>query len=127
MLDVDNVCVLVVDDHPAFLRTVEFVIGATPGFMVCATATTGDEALALMFRERSIDLVLLDVNLPDRSGIDVARAYADSGGAAMVVLMSTAELGDLPSDALSVGVAGFLPKEQLTTASLRAVWDADAR
>jgi hypothetical protein len=39
--------------------------------------------------------------------------------------MSTDELGDLPADALRVGVAGFLPKERLTTSSLRAAW-ADA-
>ena len=121
-----EVRVLVVDDHPAFLRTVECLIAATEGFVVAATATTGDDALAVLRCHHDIDLVLLDVNLPDRSGVDVARSYAAAGGTAVVALMSTAELVDLPDDALGVGVGGFLPKEQLTMAALRAVWDAAA-
>lgn len=120
-----TVRVLAVDDHPAFLRTVEFVVTAAPGFELVGTSTTGSHALEAMVGSHAIDLVLLDVNLPDVSGIDVARRYAAAGGTARVVLMSTDELGDLPEDALDIGVAGFLPKERLTTASLRAAW-ADA-
>lgn len=118
-----DVRVLVVDDHPAFLRTVERLVAATSGFVVSATASSGDEALSTLAQDHDIDLVLLDVNLPDCSGIDVARSYATTAGTAVVALMSTAELDDLAGDALTTGVAGFLPKEQLTTALLRDIWD----
>jgi DNA-binding NarL/FixJ family response regulator len=122
-----DVRVLVVDDHPSFLRSVARLISATDGFVVAHTAATGDGALAVLGRDHDIDLVLLDVHLPDRSGIEVARSYSLAGGTAVVALMSTCQLGDLPDDALSGGVAGFVPKEQLTMATLRAVWGAAAR
>lgn len=119
-----DVRMLVVDDHPAFLRTVERLVAATPGFVVSATASSGDEALSKLANDHRIDLVLLDVNLPDRSGVDVARSYSKTGGTAVVALMSTNELADLAGDALTTGVAGFVIKEQLTTALLRDIWFA---
>lgn len=115
--------VFVVDDHPAFLRTVASVIDATPGFTLAGTAESGVEALGSLAARSDVDLVLLDVNLPDVSGIDVARRRADAGATEVVVLMSTADPADLPADAFDRGVAGFLAKERLTTQELRAIWD----
>jgi DNA-binding NarL/FixJ family response regulator len=120
----DEVRVFVVDDHPAFLRTVTSVIAATPGFTLVGTAESGGAALDSLARRSDIDMVLLDVNLPDLSGIEVARRRASAGAAEVIVLMSTTDLADLAADALDRGVAGFLPKERLTTATLQAMWHA---
>jgi two-component system nitrate/nitrite response regulator NarL len=117
------ISVFVVDDHPAFLRTVAFVIDATPGFALAGTAASGMEALDSLAVRSDVDLVLLDVHLPDLSGIEVARRRAEAGGTEVVILMSTTDRADLPGDAFDRGVAGFLPKELLTTQALRAVWD----
>ncbi|HWM19335.1 MAG TPA: response regulator transcription factor [Ilumatobacteraceae bacterium] len=117
------ISVFVVDDHPAFLRTAAFVIDATPGFALAGTAVSGTEALDSLTVRSDINLVLLDVHLPDLSGIEVARRRAEAGGTEVVILMSTTDRADLPGDALDRGVAGFLPKELLTTQALRAVWD----
>lgn len=119
----DDRLVLVVDDHPAFVRTVEAVIAATDGFSLAGVATNAAEALVSMADHPELDLVLVDVHLPDLSGIEVARRHAARGGSSVVVLMSSDELAALPADALDVGVAGFLPKEKLTTAALRAIWN----
>lgn len=120
----DPIRVLVVDDHPAFLRTVASVIDATAGFTLAGTAESGIQALEFLGdRSSDVDMVLLDVNLPDLSGIEVARRRVAAGANVVVVLMSTADPADLPADAFDHGVAGFLPKELLTTQALRAVWD----
>lgn len=119
----DPIRVFVVDDHPAFLRTVASVIDATPGFTLVGTAESGIEALNSLAARSDVDMVLLDVNLPDVSGIDVARRRADAGADEVVVLMSTADPADLPADAFERGVAGFLPKELLTTQTIRSAWD----
>jgi DNA-binding NarL/FixJ family response regulator len=113
--------VFAVDDHPAFLRSIMSVVAASTGFELVGTATTGSEALDALCARHDIDLVLLDVHLPDISGIEVARRCAEQGGGRVIVLMSTTDPDDLPADALS-GVAGFLPKEQLSTATLRSLW-----
>jgi DNA-binding NarL/FixJ family response regulator len=122
-----TVRVFAVDDHPAFLRSVEFVVAATAGFVLAGTATCGRDALLALADRTDVDLVLLDVNLPDLSGIEVARRLAAHTGAPVVVLMSTTDPADLPADAFERGVAGFLAKEQLTTAWLRTVWDDTTR
>jgi DNA-binding NarL/FixJ family response regulator len=119
----DPVRVFVVDDHPAFLRTVASVIAATPGLTLAGTAESGMVALDALAARSDIDMVLLDVSLPDVSGIEVARRRADAGASEVVVLMSTADPADLPADAFDRGVAGFLSKERLSTSSLRALWD----
>ena len=115
--------VFVVDDHPAFLRTVASVIDAAPGFALVGTAETGARALDALAGRSDVDMVLLDVNLPDLSGIEVARRRAADGATELVILMSTDDPADLPADAFERGVAGFLPKELLATRELREVWD----
>ena len=63
--------VLIVDDVPANVRLLESRLQAE--YFDVRTATNGREALALVERER-IDLVLLDVMMPDMSGFEVCRA-----------------------------------------------------
>ncbi len=121
-----DIRVFVVDDHPAFLRSVAFVIAATPGFTLVGTAESGTAALDSLADRTDVDMVLLDVNLPDLSGIEVARRRVMAAGTEVVVLMSTTDPADLAPDALDRGVAGFLSKESLTTAALRAMWDGIA-
>lgn len=114
--------VFAVDDHPTFLRSVAAVVAATSGFELVGTASTGNEALIAMEERDDLDMVLLDVHLPDISGIDVARRYASQGSGVLVVLMSTTDFDDLPADAFTGGVGGFVAKESLTTATLEALW-----
>jgi len=123
----DPVRVFAVDDAASFLRSVALVVAAAPGFVLVGTAAGGLDAVDALARRSDVDLVLLDVNLPDISGIEVARRLDDAGHGEVVVLMSTAAPADLPADALERGVAGFLPKEQLTTAWLRSAWDHRVR
>lgn len=123
----DAVRVFAVDDSASFLRSVGLVVAATPGFELLGTATAGHDALDALAHRPDVDLVLLDVNLPDISGIEVARRLDDAGHREIVVLMSTSDPADLPSHAFERGVAGFLAKEQLTTAWLRSIWDHAAR
>jgi DNA-binding NarL/FixJ family response regulator len=116
------IAVLVVDDHPAFLKSAASVIAASPGFSLAGTAASGVEALGVLADRHDIDLVLLDLNLPDLSGIEVARRRHDAGATEVIVLMSTTDRSDLPSGAFDRGVAGFLPKVLLTRAALRTLW-----
>lgn len=114
--------VFAVDDHPGFLRVIEPVIAATPGFELVGTAANGLDALAALADDPLIELVLLDMFLPDITGLDVAQRYAENFGTAAIVLMSTAALEDLPAEARGSCVAGFMPKESLSTSELQRMW-----
>ena len=67
-----DVRVLLVDDQPRYMSALAAVVGETDGFTVVGQAATGEECLRLTTTV-GVDLVLLDVNLPDIDGVEVAR------------------------------------------------------
>ena len=90
------------------------------GFTV-AEAATGAEATHAARTVRP-GLVLLDIQLPDVDGFEVARRLAADpagGQAPVVVLTSTREASDYGGRIAASPVAGFLPKDQLSGAALR--------
>lgn len=80
--------VLVVDDDFMVAKVHCGFVERVPGFGVAGVAHTGEEALRLA-RETRPDLILLDIYLPDMSGLEVLRQLRD-GGAAVDVLVITA-------------------------------------
>jgi DNA-binding NarL/FixJ family response regulator len=102
---------LVVDDHPMFRAEARAILEAD-GFQVVAEA--GDAASALEAVARlTPDVVLLDVQLPDASGLDLARAMARPGGP-VVVLVSTHDRQSYGDRVEASGARGFIAKEDLT-------------
>src|SRR5215203_3049549 len=108
--------VLVVDDEAAF-RAVARDLLEHGGFDVVGEAA--DATAALRFeRELRPDVVLLDVRLPDATGLDVALAMSGHEAPPSVVLVSTADYGYV---APGCGARGFLLKTDLTAEALRDV------
>jgi DNA-binding NarL/FixJ family response regulator len=67
------------------------------------------------------DVVLLDVGLPDMSGLEVARRLRDGSPRVAVVVVSTQDSADYRELALANGARGFFPKAELTGAALDAL------
>jgi CheY-like chemotaxis protein len=122
--------VLLVDDDPAFLSLATRMLDAV-GVSVAATAETAAAALAAAEAHRP-EAVLVDVGLPDRDGIELARELAALPWAPLVVLTSTDRdaLGVSPNDGMRPFVPKedlpFVPKEDLPNAPLRALLLRDA-
>jgi DNA-binding NarL/FixJ family response regulator len=111
--------VLIVDDHPSFRATARMLLEAE-GFHVIGEAPDAAGAL----REAQAlhpDLVLLDVNLPDGSGIDVARELTTppATGRPAVVLVSSRESCDYGCVVGECGARGFISKGELSGAALQ--------
>lgn len=86
------------------------------GFTV-AEAATGAQATEAVRAVRP-GLVLLDVQLPDCDGFEVARRLAEQGNSPVVVLTSTRDASDYGGRIAASPAAGFLPKDQLSGAAL---------
>src|SRR4051812_18137484 len=99
--------VLVVDDQAPFRSVVREML-TRAGFEVVGEAADGAAALAAQ-KALLPDVVLLDVRLPDASGVDVARTMASAEPAPAVVLTST---GDYRYAVEGSGAVGFLPKSE---------------
>jgi CheY-like chemotaxis protein len=111
--------ILIVDDHDGFRRFARGMLEAA-GFTV-AEAATGAEA-AEAARSVRPGLVLLDIQLPDSDGFEVARRLTQQAAGwrgPVIVLTSTREASDYGARITSSPAAGFLPKDQLSGAALR--------
>ena len=110
---------LIVDDHPTFRRFARRLLEEA-GLVVLGDAGDGASALSAA-RELRPDVVLLDVLLPDTTGFDLARALAAEPDPPLVVLTSSRSAADLGDLAGRDGAAGFIPKCELSVATLAAV------
>jgi DNA-binding NarL/FixJ family response regulator len=111
--------VLIVDDHPSFRATAREILQAD-GFDVIGEAETGVSGLQCA-RELEPDIVLLDVQLPDFDGFEVASRLTGNGGGPMVVLTSSRDAADFGPLVAQSGARGFVPKAELSGAALKAV------
>jgi DNA-binding NarL/FixJ family response regulator len=114
--------VLVVDDQAPFRLAARAVLGRLEEFELAGEASSGPEAIEMVDRLEP-ELVLMDINMPQMNGIEATRQIVAAHPETVVILVSTYDVRDLPSEAGSSGAAGYLHKEQLGADLLRRVWE----
>lgn len=116
--------VLIADDHPIVRRGVRDVIRDEFAAFEVEEAATGREVRQLLSRRR-FDLLLLDISLPDESGLEILREVARQAGAPRVLVLSVYPEEHFALRALRAGAKGYLTKEsvpdQLVTAIRRVL------
>lgn len=113
------ITVLIVDDHPSFRASARMLLEAE-GFEVVGEAADGLTAIEAV-HDLQPQMVLLDVQLPDIDGFEVAARLTANGSAPAVVLTSSRDVGDLGPLGESAQVRGFIPKSELSGAALEAL------
>ena len=101
--------VLVVEDEPVALEAHAAYVGRVEGFDVVATAGTAKAALQAL-QAHHVDVVLLDMNLPDGHGLDIIRSMRAAGHRADVIAVTSARDLDVVRGAVSLGVVQYLLK-----------------
>jgi DNA-binding NarL/FixJ family response regulator len=104
--------IVIVDDDPRF-RGIARRLLESEGFEVVGEAADGREAISVS-RELDPDIVLLDVQLPDIDGIQVAAQIVGGGARAAVVLTSTRDESDFGPELEESGARGFVPKDEIS-------------
>lgn len=112
---------LIVDDHAHF-RALARLLLEEEGYEVVGEAEDVESALAAA-RELSPDVVLLDVQLRNGDGFEVARRLAEEQPACAVVMTSTHDGLDFELLARRCGARGFVPKEELSATALARLVD----
>ena len=109
MSEQDRIRVLTVDDHPLLREGISTLINNQPDMCIVGEASTGAEAVE-RFRELRPDVTLMDVRLPDKSGIDAMVAIRGEFPDARVIMLTTSE-GDVEIQrALGTGARGYILK-----------------
>jgi len=112
--------VLIVDDHDGFRMTARALLEAE-GFEVVGEAATGVAALRAL-DELAPDVILLDVQLPDFDGFEIAsRVLARNGDGPAIVMTSSRDASEYGALVGQSGARGFVPKGELSGAALRAL------
>lgn len=111
--------VLIVDDHPDFRASASSLLEAE-GFDVVGGVADGASALAAVESMRP-EVVLLDVQLPDLDGFEVAERLAAAPDPPRVVLISSREAAAYGPRLATAPARGFLAKRELSGASLAAL------
>ena len=101
--------VLVVEDEPIAAEAHTAYVERVPGFTVAATVGTSQAAMQAL-QERQVDVVLLDMNLPDRHGLEVIRAMRAGGHQADVIALTSARDLEVVRAAVSLGVVQYVLK-----------------
>jgi DNA-binding NarL/FixJ family response regulator len=112
--------VFLVEDHPVVRRGICAVLAKRAEVEVVGECGDGEEALEGI-RALRPDVVLMDVDLPGRSGLDVAEALKDEACAVRVILLSAYQQGEMLRRAAAAGVWRFLPKDSPVEDVARAV------
>lgn len=114
--------VVVADDQPLVRAGITALLGAEPDIEVVAVAADGGEALELA-RRTAPDVACLDIRMPVRNGIEVARELCgpDADPVVPVLILTTFGLDDYLFGALEAGASGFLLKDADPDVIIRAV------
>ena len=102
--------ILIADDHPVFRRGLKQIIEETADMVVAAEAVDGREAL-LKARTGEYDVVLLDITMPIRNGVDVLSQLKHERPTLPVLMLSMHPEEQYAVRALRAGASGYLTKE----------------
>jgi two-component system nitrate/nitrite response regulator NarL len=111
--------ILIVDDHVLFAETIRATLRET-GHHVVALATSGAEALEAVEAQRP-DVVLLDLGLPDRPGLDVGVAILERHPRMRLLAVTASTDPRTATQALRRGFYGFLTKDASVERFMRAI------
>ena len=101
--------VLICDDHPIMRVGIAAIIQSQPDMEVTAQAGTAQEAIH-MFQQHQPHVTLMDLRLPDRSGVEAIRAIRQFAPDARIVVLTTYEGDEDIHQALEAGAMGYLVK-----------------
>lgn len=112
--------VMVVDDHPVFRHGLVSLFDSQPDFEIVAEAGTAKDALTLAETVKS-DLIIMDLGLPDGSGLDVMPKILQKSPEVMIVILTIHASDELAFTALRKGARGFLVKNIAASKLLAAL------
>ena len=103
--------VLIVDDHDIVREGLRQIVSETGDIVVGGEARTGEEALEQIYRN-PWDVVVLDLNLPDRPGLDVLSMFRAIAPQVPVLILSMHQQVSYAARALKAGAHGYVSKDR---------------
>lgn len=106
----DVVSVVIVDDHPMVAEGIQSVLESFDDIEVKATLTNGREAVGFL-KNNTVDVVLMDLNMPDLSGLTATEMILESKPDTHILILTMHDSPEYISTALSHGARGYVLKD----------------
>jgi len=117
--------VVIIDDHPLFRKGLMQLLRTVKGFRLVGEAAGGKEGVACVLKHRP-DLLLLDLNMKEMSGLDVLRLIKQADLDTRVVMITVSDAAEDLVSALRAGADGYLLKDMEPEAMVESLQSAAA-
>lgn len=112
--------VVIADDHAVVRQGIRIVLEEIPGLEVVAEAADGDTALKLT-QQHEPDVVVLDVTMPGKTGLEVAKELRDAGQKVRILILSMHDDPEYVLQAVRAGADGYVLKDVAPAELRRAI------
>ncbi len=112
--------VLIADDHVVVRQGLKQILGGTPELLVAGEATNGQEVLDKV-RAEAWDVVVLDISMPDRSGLDILKQLRSERPELPVLVLSMHSEDQYAMRVLKAGANGYLTKDSAADELVKAI------
>tara|TARA_R110002074_G_scaffold349634_1_gene520341 strand:+ start:127341 stop:127988 length:648 start_codon:yes stop_codon:yes gene_type:complete len=108
-MNIDNISVLLVDDHELVRSGIQYLLDAAPDIDVVAAASSGEEAIQLA-EQLKPNVILMDLNMPGIGGSEAIKRILRKTPSAKIIALSVYDDGPIPHQALKLGARGYINK-----------------
>lgn len=115
--------IVLAEDQSIILQGLRYIIDAQPDMRVVGEAANGEQAVQVTL-DTAPDLVLMDIRMPRRNGIEATRDILADRPGTKVVLLTTFDIQEYVFDGIRAGAVGYLLKDAETTALLEGIRSA---
>lgn len=119
-IELETTRVILADDHPKVRAGIRNLLEKAPDIEIIGEAGDGEEALRLV-EDLSPDVLLLDVEMPLMTGVEVARRLKEEGSSVRILALSAYQDRQYIQGMLANGASGYLTKEEVPEKIVRAV------
>jgi len=121
----ENIKIFLVDDHQLILDGIKALLSGVNDISIIGEATNGNELLEKIPLARP-DVILMDISLPDVSGIELTRIISKKHPASKILILSMYTNEDFVFNAMKAGARGYLPKNTSRQEILDAIYTIHA-
>jgi DNA-binding NarL/FixJ family response regulator len=114
--------ILVVDDHDVVRQGVRLILRSRPDWNVVDEASNGIEAVEKIKTQKP-DLVILDISMPEKDGLEVIRDVKASGSKSKILVLSMHNAKELVTKVRGLGASGYIVKTNAAQDLIRAIDD----
>lgn len=116
----EKINVMIVDDHALMREGLTKILELEDNINIVAKASDGVEAIEL-FKKTSIDVILLDINMPNMNGIDTLRKLKDIDSSTKVIMLTIYDEREYLIETLNLGANGYMLKDSESSSLVSAI------